>query len=102
MNARFVDMAGSRFGRLVVVARAENVGTRAAWQCQCDCGRLTAVVGKELRSGNTRSCGCLMNEARLVAGRKNKTHGMTKSREWETWSSMRRRCEDPAHKSFAD
>lgn len=28
------------------------------WLCVCDCGNLTEVIGKDLRKGNTKSCGC--------------------------------------------
>ena len=56
------DITGQRFGRLVVKSRAEGNG-RPAWQCQCDCGKQCVVVGEDLRSGKTRSCGCLRAEA---------------------------------------
>ena len=56
------DITGQRFGRLVVKDRAEGNG-RPAWHCQCDCGKQCVVVGEDLRSVQTRSCGCLRAEA---------------------------------------
>jgi len=53
---------GQRFGRLVVLHRAPNKGARAAWHVRCDCGGETVVTGNHLRTGNTRSCGCLVRE----------------------------------------
>ena len=29
------------------------------WECRCRCGEITRVVAEHLRSGATRSCGCL-------------------------------------------
>ena len=56
------DITGRRFGRLVVKGRADGNG-RPAWQCQCDCEKQCVVVGEDLRSAKTRSCGCLRAEA---------------------------------------
>jgi len=51
---------GNRYGKLVVLERAENnkYGD-AQWLCQCDCGNQTIVKGVSLRNGHTKSCGCL-------------------------------------------
>lgn len=62
MAHNFIDLAGQCFGRLTVVSRAENNGTRAQWMCRCDCGNTSIVVGKDLRNGRTKSCGCLSRD----------------------------------------
>ena len=53
-----LDLTGQRFGKLTVLAPAENVGSRTAWLCRCDCGRESVVKTYRLRSGHTSSCGC--------------------------------------------
>ena len=53
-----LDLTGQRFGKLTVLAPAENVGTRTAWVCQCDCGREAVALTVRLRDGHCRSCGC--------------------------------------------
>lgn len=61
-----VDLTGKRFGKLVVLRRAENSKNgRARWLCQCDCGNQTITEGTDLRRKNrpTRSCGCNIHEA---------------------------------------
>lgn len=60
-----VEMAGKTFGRLTVIGRAEaKQGSGGArWSCICECGGSVVVVGHVLRTGKTRSCGCLMHEA---------------------------------------
>ncbi|MDE7219307.1 MAG: hypothetical protein K2O45_06780 [Oscillospiraceae bacterium] len=53
-----LDLAGQRFGRLTVVRPAENIGSRTAWLCRCDCGGETVVKTCHLRGGKCTSCGC--------------------------------------------
>ena len=54
-----LDLTGQRYGHLTVLGPAENVGTRTAWRCLCDCGKETVVLTHRLRCGHTKSCGCL-------------------------------------------
>lgn len=54
---------GNTYGYLTVIERAENTKEgRAMWKCKCKCGNETVVLGKHLRSGNTKSCGCYQRE----------------------------------------
>jgi hypothetical protein len=46
---------GEVYGRLTVT----NADDRKNVQCQCECGNTTTVPSGSLRTGNTRSCGCL-------------------------------------------
>ena len=63
MNPRATDLAGMRFGRLIVLARAgSDAHGQAMWSCRCDCGGTAVVRGMHLRTGNTLSCGCLYDE----------------------------------------
>ena len=58
------DMAGQRFGRLLVIKRdgAYLKNRLAVWLCKCDCGNTSLVRGASLRRGTTKSCGCLSKE----------------------------------------
>ena len=48
---------GERFGRLVILER------EGSWAIvKCDCGNVVKVKYSNLRSGRTRSCGCLRKE----------------------------------------
>ena len=54
---------GNTYTYLTVIERAENTKEgRAQWLCKCKCGNTTVVLGKHLRSGNTKSCGCYQKE----------------------------------------
>lgn len=60
------EEAGTRYGKLVVIAPAGmggDHGSRLIWLCQCDCGKQAVVTGKSLRNGNTASCGCGISAA---------------------------------------
>lgn len=65
-----IDLTGRRFGRLLVLGREgtyyydDGFVAVPLWRCRCDCGREPVVQGPCLRSGRTRSCGCLRDEMR--------------------------------------
>lgn len=95
---KVVDLTGQRFGRLTVLERAPNqmVNLKSgrkmsvtAWRCKCDCGGEKVIVGSSLKSGYTRSCGCLEKENRVKLL---KTHGLTDTRLHRIWSGMKARC----------
>lgn len=81
---------GERYGRLVIVSQAgRNKDNRLQYLCKCDCGNETVVIGKNLLSGNTKSCGCFKRDMGLKA---NTTHGLSKTHLYKTWASMKDRC----------
>ena len=100
--SRLIDLTGKRFGRLVVLERAENKGncTSARWKCKCDCGNYTVVGGYSLRSGNTLSCGCYWRETIKNFGFK---HGYT-SPQYKHLLNIHRgilsRCRDPKNNQY--
>lgn len=94
-------VSGERFGMLETV---EPVAFRAGkkdviWLCRCDCGDTTRVVASNLRSGNTKSCGCSKGAmCRATAVR----HGLTGTKEHQAWSGMKKRCYRKQCKSYPD
>lgn len=55
-----INIVGHKFGNLTVLERDYSIkDKRAHWMCKCDCGCTVSVMGKDLRSGKTRSCGCI-------------------------------------------
>ena len=96
--SRFEDLVGRRFGRLVVESHVD-AGDRKThrWNCVCDCGNRTVVSGGNLRSGHTKSCGCLHAE---LSSEANKHHGLSKSPTWVSWVALKRRCLDPTYHQF--
>jgi hypothetical protein len=82
-----VDMTGLTFGRLTAI---RYVG-RSRWLCQCRCGAIAEVDGGSMRIGTTKSCGCLLKEARRN-NEHNKKHGMRGTSTYHIWTSMKQRC----------
>lgn len=86
------DLSWRKFGRLTVVSRAGNDARGGAlWECRCECGRITRLVGAKLRGGYTRSCGCL---SRDMTAERNSTHRASSTPEYEIWAGMIKRCEN--------
>ena len=85
-----LGLTKQKFGRLTVIKRIENdKHGKSRWLCKCDCGNEIQVVGIDLKSGHTQSCGCLQKEALLKRTIK---HNMSKSRIHRIWSRMKSRC----------
>jgi hypothetical protein len=66
--------------------------------CVCDCGEEVVVIYKSVRTGNTKSCGCLRRE---IVSAKNFKHGMKHLPEYTHWRAMRQRCNDPNCEKYA-
>ena len=59
------DETGKRYSRLSVITFDDNaIKSSNYWLCVCDCGNVASVLGHSMRSGHTRSCGCLGDEKR--------------------------------------
>ena len=53
------DLTGVQFGRWTVLYRTESKKNQTYWMCRCACGTERAVAAYCLKSGSSRSCGCL-------------------------------------------
>lgn len=102
--ARFQDLKGQKFGKLLVLERAEsNIEPsgrkRTMWKCLCDCGQVTIVQACSLKSQSVRSCGCAKSE-------RNKkyftTHGCSKEKLYRLWKDIKKRCYNNNFKQFKD
>lgn len=90
---QLVDLTGKKFGRLTVVRRAGSTTNKAAtWLCLCDCGNEKVVSSTHLISGATTSCGCYQKQR---ASESNVTHGASRSRLYNEWQHIKKRCYNP-------
>src|SRR5574337_218756 len=62
------------------------------YECRCDCGNITYVPLSKLKSGNTKSCGCLSRSA----------NGLGDTPEYKVWKEMWRRCSSEKHKRYGE
>lgn len=87
------NISGCRFGKLIVMKRAQNTKDgKTQWLCQCDCGNSKIIRKSDLITGKTKSCGCLRKEITKNLGFNNKTHGKTNTRIYRIWQAMKSRC----------
>ena len=59
------DLTGRKFGKLTVIRRdfeKTDASKQAFWWCICDCGEKVSAGRSSLKSGATRSCGCLKSK----------------------------------------
>ena len=84
---------GNVIGRWTVLMHHVGIDTerKVLCRCACDKGTVREVRVMALRSGNSRSCGCLIGEANALRTR----HGLARTPTWVSWQEMRRRCEVP-------
>lgn len=84
------DLTGVRFGNLVVISKSRkhqfpSGQIEILWLCKCDCGNEVEVFGRNLKTGNTKSCGCLRENLKTK-------HGLWGSKVYKCWDNMRSRC----------
>lgn len=100
-KGQFIDLTGQRFGRLTVIERTGEQGSRSMWLCRCDCGNLSTVSVSNLRNGHTQSCGCLVPERTSQVMTKHGGKGKEKTdRLYPVWRSMKQRCLSPKNRAF--
>ena len=97
-----VDLVGKTFGKLTVISRGKTVkratgGSIVYWICKCECGECVEVVGNDMKSGRTVSCGCYQRQR---SKEYHTTHGLYHTRLHETWTGMKQRCTNPKKKHY--
>lgn len=98
--AKVKDERRAKYGRLTVIDReGSNKDRHVSWLCQCECGENVIVLGKNLRNGDTKSCGCLMRE---INRKRFLTHGQARSSEYRSWSNMIQRCTNKNNNNYKD
>src|SRR5882672_1662698 len=90
-------LTGTHYGRWTVLGRSGRRGRRAFWLCRCECGTEKSVPSNVLRDGQSQSCGCRQRE---IVGHNSRTHGRSKTPEYNAWSRMRDRCGNPQSPAF--
>lgn len=94
-----------RYSKLTILStfkkKRNNGDSRTMANCLCDCGNKTITELSNLKSGHTKSCGCLANE---MLAKRSRTHGEGYNmKEYRTWRNMRHRTlnqNDPRYKDY--
>lgn len=90
----FQELTGKTFGRLTVISYFGLRNGASAWRCRCECGNSNLLIaGGSLRSGRSKSCGCLRRE---VLAKANVKHGAAsrgkQSEEYIVLRGIMQRC----------
>lgn len=63
------QLEGKTFGYLEVIEYDKD---KKKWKCECQCGNITYIATRNLKTGNTKSCGCMKNAVGIKKPRKDK------------------------------
>ncbi len=88
MKMKLIDLTGERFGKLVVLGRADSKTRRTMWLCKCDCGRESTIDGGNLKAGRQSSCGC-------IKANKHAAHPL-----WHIYINIFSRCYNKSNHAF--
>jgi hypothetical protein len=87
---RIVVTTGEKFNRWTVIKEvARDKHKRRMILCRCECGTEKVVPLTYLRSGESKSCGCMKIEMFI---RQNTKHGGSRTKLYKVWTSMKQRC----------
>lgn len=91
--SRFSNLTGQRFGKLVAIRRLESISKDnrhfTYWECKCDCGNVAKVPLGSLKSGFSKSCGCMRQN-----------HGLSGLKEYKIWNAIKQRCYNVGNKEY--
>lgn len=81
---------GSRFGRLLLVAKTSNTH----WAYHCDCGGYVEKRHHDVSSGRIQSCGCLKREKTVLKNKASGKYGggLARTPTMASWCGMISRC----------
>lgn len=83
------NLIGKRYGKLVILDIEDYDKNKIMyWLCVCDCGNKIVVGGGNLKSGKTKSCGCLRKEIVIA---KNTIHNQRKTKIYQSWAAIKNR-----------
>ena len=97
------DLTGQRFNKLVVIGIVpinERKYSPNRYRCRCDCGNTVDTSGHKLKSGHTKSCGCMKTER---IGQLNRKYKETNKHLYGVYKAMVNRCvneKDPAYHNY--
>lgn len=104
-NVSISNFIGQKFNKLTVICAVGKTGNRSIlWECVCECGGKAITTSGSLKSGHTRSCGCLQKE--WAKSGVHAIHGESKggkvSTEYKAWTGMKERCLNPNGDRYND
>ncbi len=101
MPRRIQNIAGQTFDRVTVLSLAGIRAKKTHFNCRCSCGKELVISADKLKSGHTRSCGCLLTD---FASRLNYRHGESSggkpTAEFKCWQGIKERCLTTTNRAY--
>jgi len=107
------DLTNKKFGKLTVLSKANSrkytgkdgkVRYNSMWFCLCDCGSTRFILGHNLKSGISTSCGNCEGNKKIEKPNILLKHGHCKEYQhtptYSTWHAMKSRCLNPNHMNY--
>ena len=104
---RYEDLTGKKFNKLTVIRLSpkRNKWKQRVWDCICDCGNTTQLCTRYIKTGHTKSCGCLGKQHIKNLGKSKLTHGHSNgvggrknaTKTYNSWYAMKQRCLNENH-----
>ena len=97
---RKIDLTGHKYNRWTVISESpiKDAANHLQWVCVCDCGNRAVITRANLRSGTSRSCGCLKDEVRTKHGHARR--GAITNGAYSSWLKMNDRCNNASHNGY--
>ncbi len=95
MKTTWHESLGIKYNNLTVISADESVinDKHRRVICLCDCGIVKSICLHHVKSGRTKSCGCMKIKYK---------HRYTEYKlEYQTWSAMMNRCHNPNASGFS-
>lgn len=90
---RYRDITDRRFGSLVAIKDVgRSSSNKPLWLFRCDCGNEKTIIGADVISGRTRSCGCAYTQHGHA--------GEQRTPEYQAWQNMKQRCRNLENKYY--
>lgn len=90
---KIIDLTNKSFNKILVLERdlcfeekrkkQNDKDKKIYWKCRCHCGKIFTTSGNNLKSGNTKSCGCFKTISMSKVGKLN-----SKTNEWKIYGNI--------------
>ncbi len=102
MPYRIPDKTGRRFGKFVVLRQIRVRWGNTHWLCRCDCGNEEIRQNESLHGRSSPACKSCLRDLRTRLGYGNRTHGLSRTKLYNVYRTMIRRCSVATIKGYAN